>query len=352
VTSAAPLETDALVIGAGPAGLFQVFQLGLLEIKAHVIDALPYAGGQCIELYADKPIYDIPSVKVCTGRDLTDKLLDQIAPFGAKFHFQQVVSEITRQADGRFLVCTDKNTELLTKTIFIAAGIGAFLPKKIKTEGLDAFDGIQLSYHLTEPSRYANQKVVIVGDGDSAVEAALALCAENSDGFSNKAASVTLLHRRDVLSAAPATENRFRELLATGALRFLVGQVSGIRVENGLLTNLRILKPDTTEEFLPTEQVLVLQGLSPKLGAIADWGMAMERRQLVVNTENYATSEPGIFAVGDINTYPGKRKLILCAFHECVLAAYGAAHYMHPEQKPLLEYTTTSTRLHKALGLQ
>lgn len=347
----APLETDALIVGAGPAGLFQVFQLGLLEIRAHVVDALPHAGGQCVELYADKPIYDIPSVPVCTGRELSQNLLNQIAPMGAQFHYGQVVSAITRQADGRFLVTTSKSTAFLARTVFIAGGVGAFQPKALRVDGLDVFDGTQLAYHVTDASIYANQHVVIVGDNDSALDWALRLCAAHNDGFAHKAASVTVVHRRDVFTAAADTVVQFRSLVAAGNLAFVAGQVTGIATGADRLTALQITQPDATQMTLPLDQLLVLQGLSPKLGPIAEWGLAMERKQLVVNPETCATSEPGIYAVGDINTYPGKKKLILCAFHECVMAAFGAAAYLHPDRKVLLEYTTTSSRLHKVLGL-
>lgn len=352
MTQDTPLETDALIVGAGPAGLFQVFQLGLLEIQAHVVDALPYAGGQCMELYADKPIYDIPSVPVCTGRELTANLLKQIAPMGAQFHFGQVVSEIARQTDGRFQVKTNTGTALLVRTIFIAGGVGAFQPKTLKIDGLSSFAGTQLAYHVTDASIYAGQHVAIVGDNDSALEWALRLCAGNADGFPYKAASVTVIHRRDVFTATADTVSHFRSLVGTGKLAFVAGQVTGFEERAGRLSALQITQPDAALAPLPVDQVLVLQGLSPKLGPIADWGLAMERRQLIVGTEAYATSEPGIFAVGDINTYPGKKKLILCAFHECVLAAFGAAAYLHPDRKVLLEYTTTSSRLHKVLGLE
>jgi thioredoxin reductase (NADPH) len=351
VTQNTPLETDALIVGAGPAGLFQVFQLGLLEIQAHVVDALPHAGGQCVELYADKPIYDIPSVPVCTGRELTHNLLGQIAPFQPQFHFGQVVSEVTRQDDGRFMVRTDKGKQFLAKTLFIAGGVGAFQPKTLKVDGLDAFDGTQLAHHVSDAAEYENQHVVIVGDNDTALDWALRLCAGHPDGFPHKAQSVTLVHRRDAFVAESDTVVRFRALVALGKLSFVAGQITGLEVAADRLGAVQVTLPDASTLSLPLDKLLVLQGLSPKLGPIAQWGLAMERRQLVVNTESYATSEPGIFAVGDINTYPGKKKLILCAFHECVLAAFGAAHYLHPDRKVLLEYTTTSSRLHKVLGL-
>lgn len=346
-----PIETDALVVGAGPAGLFQVFQLGLLEIHAHVVDALPHAGGQCVELYADKPIYDIPSVLMCTGRELTDKLLRQIEPMRAHFHWGQLVSEVSRQADGRFLVTTSSPTRFLARTVFIAGGVGAFSPKRLNISALATFEGAQLDYHVADAAVYAGQRVVVMGDGDSALEWALRLCPGNDDGFAYKAAHVTLLHRRDVLNAAAPSVAHFHSLVNAGHIDFAVGQITGVENPTGRLDALEITQADATVARLPLDRLLVLQGLSPKLGPIGDWGLAMERRQLLVNAENCATSEPGIFAVGDINTYPAKKKLILCAFHECVQAAFGAAAYLHPERKTLLEYTTTSSRLHKVLGL-
>jgi thioredoxin reductase (NADPH) len=355
----APTETDALIIGAGPAGLFQVFQLGLLEIQCHVIDALPYAGGQCVELYGDKPIYDIPAVPLCTGRALVQNLLTQIEPFKAQFHFGQTVTQLDTLADGRFAVVTSAGTAFIAKTVFIAAGVGAFAPKKLSLPGLDAFDNRQVFHHINDAAALAGKHVVINGDNDSALEWAIKLCAGTPDttlddathSSSHKAASVTLVHRRDVLGASTDTVAQFRDLVATGAIRFVVGQITGFDAETDAMTALHIALPDASAQTLSLDTLLVLQGLSPKLGPIANWGLDMERRQLRVDTEKFSTSQPGIFAVGDINTYPGKKKLILCAFHECVLAAFGAAALVFPEKKVLLEYTTTSTRLHKVLGL-
>jgi thioredoxin reductase (NADPH) len=351
VEPCAPIETDALVIGAGPAGLFQVFQLGLLEIQCHVVDALPYAGGQCVELYGDKPIYDIPAVPLCTGSELTQQLLTQIAPFKAQFHFGHTVTQLDKLPDGRFAVVTSRGTSFVAKTVFIAAGVGAFAPKKLSLPGLDAFDNRQVFHHVEDAAVFGGQHVVINGDNDTALDWALRLCAGHADGFAHKAASVTLVHRRDVLGAAASTVARVRALVASDALRFVVGQITGFQLQANALNALHLALPDATEQTLPLDALLVLQGLSPKLGPIANWGLDMERRQLRVDTEKFSTSEAGIFAVGDINTYPGKKKLILCAFHECVLAAFGAAALVFPEKKVLLEYTTTSTRLHKILGL-
>ena len=347
------IETDAVIVGAGPVGLFQVFELGLLEVKAHVIDSLPYPGGQCVELYADKPIYDIPAVPVCTGRELTDKLLQQIAPFGATFHFGQEVSTVERQTDGRFLVETNTGSRFLTKTLFIAAGVGAFQPRTLKVEGLDAFAGGQLSYHVRNPADYADKDIVIVGGGDSALDWALHFCQSNAEGNPHKAKSVILIHRRDGFNAAPATITKIRALCDAQQMQFVVGQVTGFDASlDGRLSQLKITGPDGITRLVPLDMLLVFFGLSPKLGPIATWGLDIERKQLAVNTETFSTNVPGIFAVGDINTYPGKKKLIVCGFHECVLAAFGAMPFIFPDKKVMLQYTTSSTKLHKVLGVE
>ena len=346
------LETDALIVGAGPVGLFQVFELGLLEVKAHVIDSLPYPGGQCVELYPDKPIYDIPAVPVCTGRELTDKLLKQIAPFGATFHYNQEVSTVEQQADGRFLVATNKGSSFLTKTLFIAAGVGAFQPRTLKVEGLEAFEGGQLRYQVKNAADYAGKNLVIVGGGDAALDWALHFCAGNTDGNPHKAKSVTLIHRRDGFNASPATVSQMRAMCDAQQMQFVVGQVTGFETFDGQLSELKVTGPDGITRPVPLDMALVFFGLSPKLGPIANWGLDLERKQLAVNTETFSTNVPGIFAVGDINTYPGKKKLIVCGFHECVLAAFGAMPFIFPDKKVMLQYTTTSPKLHKVLGVQ
>lgn len=350
------IETDAVIVGAGPVGLFQVFELGLLEIKAHIIDSLAYPGGQCIELYPDKPIYDIPAVPICTGKELTDNLLKQIEPFGATFHLGQEVTTVLKQEDGRFFVETSKGVQLLTKTIFIAGGVGSFQPRTLKVEGIEKYEGQQLHYRVRNPEQFAGKNLVIVGGGDSALDWALNFCAGNQDGGANKAESVILLHRRDGFKAAPANVAKMRELCEAYEMQFVVGQVTDI-VEtevNGQLqlTDIKVTGGDGVTRVMPCDQVLVFFGLSPKLGPIADWGLALERKQIVVDTEKFQTSVPGIFAVGDVNTYPGKKKLILSGFHECALAAFGAAPYVFPDKRIHLQYTTTSPKLHKVLGVE
>ncbi len=339
-----PIETDAVIVGAGPVGLFQVFELGLLEIKAHVIDSLPVVGGQCVELYPDKPIYDIPAVPVCTGQELTDNLLKQIEPFEPTFHLGQEVTVVEKRADGRFNVETSAGTRFISKTIFIAAGVGSFQPRTIKVDGIDRFDNSQLFYRVKDPARFHGKNLVICGGGDSALDWALNLA--------GKAESVVLLHRREEFRAAPASVAKMKELCDNYEMQFLVGQVTGFETQDDKLSEIKVTGADGVTRRLPLDHLLVFFGLSPKLGPIAEWGLDIERKQLKVDTEKFETNVPGIFAVGDINTYPGKKKLILSGFHEAALAAFGAAPYIFPEKKIHMQYTTTSPKLHKILGVE
>jgi thioredoxin reductase (NADPH) len=339
-----PIETDAVIIGAGPVGLFQVFELGLLEIKAHVIDSLPTVGGQCVELYPDKPIYDIPAVPVCTGQELTDNLLKQIEPFGPTFHLSQEVTAVERCDDGRFNLETSAGTRFITKTIFIAAGVGSFQPRTIKIDGIEQFEGEQLFYRVKDPVRFHGKNLVICGGGDSALDWALNLV--------GKAESVILLHRREEFRAAPASVAKMKELCDNYEMQLVVGQATGFETKNEKLSEIKITGSDGVTRRLPLDHLLVFFGLSPKLGPIAEWGLDIERKQLKVDTEKFETNVPGIFAVGDINTYPGKKKLILSGFHEAALAAFGAAPYIFPDKKIHMQYTTTSPKLHKILGVE
>jgi thioredoxin reductase (NADPH) len=339
-----PIETDAVIIGAGPVGLFQVFELGLLEIKAHVIDSLPSVGGQCVELYPDKPIYDIPAVPVCTGQELTDNLLKQIEPFGPTFHLSQEVTAVEHRDDGRFNLETSAGTRFITKTIFIAAGVGSFQPRTIKIDGIEQFEGEQLFYRVKDPVRFHGKNLVICGGGDSALDWALNLV--------GKAESVILLHRREEFRAAPASVAKMKELCDNYEMQLVVGQATGFETKNEKLSEIKITGSDGVTRRLPLDHLLVFFGLSPKLGPIAEWGLDIERKQLKVGTEKFETNVPGIFAVGDINTYPGKKKLILSGFHEAALAAFGAAPYIFPDKKIHMQYTTTSPKLHKILGVE
>lgn len=349
----APIETDALIVGAGPVGLFQVFELGLLEIKAHIIDSLPYPGGQCIELYPDKPIYDIPAVPVCTGKELTDSLLKQIEPFGASFHLGQEVSTVEKRDDGRFFVATSKGTQFLTKTVFIAGGVGSFQPRTLKVDGVERHEGSQIHYRVRNPAQFAGMNLLVIGGGDSALDWALNFCAAHQDGNPHKAESVMLLHRRDGFRAAPAQVAKMRELCEALEMQLLIGQVTALdEADDGALKGVKVTGSDGVTRVVPCDQVLAFFGLSPKLGPIAEWGLALERKQIIVDTEKFETSVPGIFAVGDVNTYPGKKKLILSGFHEAALAAFGAAPYVFPDKRVMLQYTTTSPKLHKVLGVE
>lgn len=341
-----PIDTEALVIGAGPVGLFQVFQLGLQGIACHVVDALPHVGGQCAELYAGKPIYDIPGIPMCTGRELVERLQQQTAPFKPTLHLGQQVDSIERLPDQRLKVSTQLGCVFHTHTLFIAAGVGAFVPRHLVLDGLSAFEGQQVFAEHPTPERWAARHLVVAGDGDAALRTGLSAC----EG-PQAAASVTLLHRRDQFSAAPDLIAQMRQACADGRMRFVAGQPTGLRTANGHLQALELLNPQGQTEWLSLDVLQTCLGLSPKLGPVAQWGLAMERKQLVVNTENFGTSEPGIFAVGDINTYPGKKKLIVCGFHEATLAAFGALALLRPTEKTLLQYTTTSSLLHRRLGI-
>ena len=338
-----PIETDAVIIGAGPVGLFQVFELGLLEIKAHVIDSLPEVGGQCIELYPDKPIYDIPAIPVCTGRELIGNLLKQIEPFKPEFHLNQEVSTLEKQADGRFLIRTSQDQQFLSKAIFVAAGVGAFQPRTLNLDGIETFVDKQVFYRVRNPEQFVGKRLVICGGGDSALDWAL--------HFADQATNVTLIHRRDEFKAAPQSITKMRALCAAGKMQLIIGQITGLESSNGKLTEIAVTNIDGEVQNIALDALLLFYGLSPKLGPIADWGLDIDRKQIAVDTACFQTSTPGIYAVGDINIYPGKKKLILSGFHEAALAAFAAAAYIAPEKQIQLQYTTTSPKLHKALGV-
>ncbi len=336
------IETDAIVIGAGPVGLYQVFQLGLLGIKAHLIDALPQAGGQCVELYADKPIYDIPGIPFCTGQELIDRLQEQIKVLKTPSHFNQEVTLVQKRADGRFDVQTSQET-FISKVIIVSAGVGAFKPRKLSLPGIDAHEGKQVFYKLGQVKQYADQDIVINGGETAALEAAVALA--------GIAKSITLVHRRDVFKAEEPLIQRFQSLCAEGLIKVQLGQVTNFKATDEKLNSLEVTDFDGQTHDLRLDILLPLLGISPKLGAIADWGIDLENKQVLVDTENFESSTAGIFAVGDINTYPGKKKLIVCGFHEATLAAYGCAAHIYPGQAIHLQYTTTSPKLHEILGV-
>ena len=340
---AMPIETDALVIGAGPVGLFQAFQLGLQGIHCHVVDALPHVGGQCAELYADKPIYDIPGIPVCTGQELVERLQNQLTPLAPTWHLGQTVDSLQATASGAWAVSTTQGTQWLTRTVFIAAGVGAFVPRSLPIDGLTPHLGQQVWFGSQALPDFAGQHLLVAGDSDTALQ----ICLDAIPA----AASVTLMHRREHFSAEPERLQAFLAAQAAGRVRFVAGQATGMLQNGDRLSGLNYLDGEGQNATLACEQLVMALGLSPKLGPVAQWGLAMERKQLVVNTEDFSTTESGIFAVGDINTYPGKKKLILCGFHEATLAAFGAVALLRPAEKTLLQYTTTSTLLHQRLGI-
>ena len=344
-----PIQTDAVIIGAGPVGLFQVFELGLLEIKAHVVDSLAHIGGQCMELYPNKPIYDIPAVPVCSGRELTESLLKQIAPFHATFHLAQTVSALQRREDGRFLLETSRGTRFLTRVVMIAAGVGAFEPRRLRVDGLSDFENKQLFYRVRDPAEFTGKRLVIAGGGDSALDWALNFARDGTRSADN----LLLVHRRHEFRAAPSSVAAMRALADQQKMRLIIGTISGFEQSEGRLTAVHVTGTDDQAiTHVPLDALMVFFGLTPRLGPIADWGLDLEKRAIAVDTERFETNVPGVFAVGDINSYPGKKKLILSGFHEAALAAFGAARYVFPNKPIHLQYTTTSTKVHKLLGVE
>ena len=337
------IEADVVIIGAGPCGLFQVFELGLLDLRAHLIDALPEVGGQCSELYPDKPIYDIPGYPVVGAKELIDKLMLQIKPFSPAFHLGQQVTEVARQDDGRFYLKTSTGSEFLARAVVIAGGVGAFQPVMLRLEGIDRYIDQQVFYRVRDPSQHHGKKVTVLGGGDSALDWALQMV--------GKAAEVTLIHRSTNFKAAPASVTQFQEHVAAGRAKLLVGQTLGFTESDGRLTGIRVQDIDKNSHDVAVDHLLVFYGLSPKLGPIADWGLTLNKHHIEVDTEKFETSTPGIYAVGDINWYPGKKKLILSGFHEGALAAFAIRHQLYPDQKVFLQYTTTSPSVHKKLGV-
>jgi thioredoxin reductase (NADPH) len=337
-----PIKTDAVIIGAGPIGLFAVFELGLVDIKAHVIDILDKIGGQCAELYPEKPIYDIPGLPVVTGQELTDRLLAQIKPFGATFHLNQRVDSLERIADGRFRLATDMGTQFLAKVVVIGAGGGSFTPKRPPLAGIEAFEGSSVFYSVRRMEDFRDRDVLIVGGGDSALDWTLNL--------QPVARSLTLLHRRDEFRGAPHSVERMRALVTEKKIALLIGQMAALHGEKGALAAVSVKTKDG-ETRVTCNRLLPFFGLTMKLGPVANWGLNLHENLIRVDTEKFETSESGIFAVGDINWYPGKLKLILSGFHEAALMAQAAYKIVYPGKKLLFQYTTSSTSLQKMLGV-
>ena len=337
------IQTDAVIIGAGPVGLFQVFELGLLDLKAELVDSLPQVGGQCSELYPEKPIYDIPAYPVVGAQELIDRLMEQIAPFSPGIHLKQQVQRFERRDDGRFTVVTTAGTEFDAGTVIIAAGLGSFLPRRLKAKGLETIDPALVHYKVTDRERFRGKRLLILGGGDSALDWAVDLA--------GIAESIDLIHRRPEYRGAPATVAKVKALAETGKLREHQGLIMQVVSEGGTLQGLEIMDLDKKKQVIQGEEILVFWGLAPDLGPIADWSLDLEKKQIHVDTEKFQTSIEGVFAIGDINTYPGKKKLILSGFHEAALAAFAVQKYLHPDQRQFLQYTTTSPIMHKRLGV-
>jgi thioredoxin reductase (NADPH) len=334
---------ETVIIGAGPIGLFQIFELGLLGISTHIIDSLSLPGGQCTELYPDKPIYDIPALPICGAQELIDRLLEQVKPFNATFHLGQEVTELRVLGNGKFHIATSTGTRLTAGAVVIAAGVGSFQPRRLSIPGVEQFEGKTVHYRVRSAGDFFNQDLVICGGGDSALDWTVAFC--------EKARSLTLVHPRADFRAAPATVARMRDLVAAGKMRFLEGNAVAIHQEGGKLTGLDVHTADGQTRKVAVDHVFAFFGLHPKLGPIAEWGLELERKALKVDTEKFQTSVPGIFAIGDINTYPGKKKLILSGFHEAALTAFAIQHHLFPEKRQFLQYTTTSPIMQKRLGV-
>ena len=337
------ITTDVVIIGAGPCGLFTVFELGLLDIRCHVLDILDRPGGQCAELYPEKPIYDIPALPLVTGAELTSRLMEQASPFKPEYHFNQMVTSLVKRGDSDFELKTDGDLVFNCKVVVIAAGGGSFMPKKPPIPGIEAYEGSSVFYSVKKMEAFRGKDVLIIGGGDSALD-----WVNNLQPITN---SMTLLHRRDEFRAAPDSVNKMRELVAEGKMQLKIGQVTGLTGTDGKLASAQVKGADGTMSDVTCNTMLPFFGLTMKLGPVADWGLNLHQNLISVDTEKFETNVPGIFAVGDINTYPGKLKLILSGFHEAALMAQQAFRYINPGERLLFQYTTSSTNLQKKLGV-
>ncbi|MGY3444356.1 MULTISPECIES: NAD(P)/FAD-dependent oxidoreductase [unclassified Bradyrhizobium] len=337
------IKTDVLIIGAGPCGLFAVFELGLLDMKVHLVDILDKIGGQCAELYPEKPIYDIPGIPLVTGQGLTDQLLEQIKPFGPTFHLNEMVESIEKIGDPLFRVKTDAGKEFEAKVVVISAGGGSFQPKRPPVPGIEAYEGTSVFYAVRKMEQFRDKNILIVGGGDSALDWTLNL--------HPIAKRITLLHRRDDFRAAPHSVEQMRTLVADGKMDLRIGQVTGLEGANGQLSGAALKGNDNALSTIACDTMLPFFGLTMKLGPVANWGVALENNLVPVDTAAFETNVSGIFAIGDINTYPGKLKLILSGFHEGALMAQKAHRYVYPDKRLVFQYTTSSSSLQKKLGV-
>ncbi|MGB5489282.1 MAG: NAD(P)/FAD-dependent oxidoreductase [Woeseiaceae bacterium] len=338
------INTDVVIVGAGPCGLFQVFELGLLGLKAVVVDSIRQPGGQCTELYPDKPIYDIPGIPVCTGEELTDGLLKQIAPFEPAMYLNEEVTVVRKDGENSFYVETSEGNQFSAKAIVIAAGVGSFQPRQMRVPRVDHFEARNLHYRVQDPKQFSGKRLVIMGGGDSALDWVLELV--------GIASHITLVHRRDEYRAVPASVDKMRKLVADGTMAVVENaKVAAVDTTDGLINSMTLQPKDGEAVEVAVDDVLVFFGLAPKLGPIADWGLDINRKTINVDVEKFETSVPGIYAIGDINFYPGKKKLILCGFHEAAMAAFAIKQQIEPDQKVRVQYTTTSPIMHERLGV-
>jgi thioredoxin reductase (NADPH) len=335
-------KTDVVIVGAGPVGLFAVFELGLLDLKCHLIDILDRPGGQCAELYPEKPIYDIPGWPKISAQGLVDKLMEQAAPFKPEFTFNRMVSSLERLDDGSFRLTSDEDEVFEARVVVIAAGGGSFQPKRPPIPGIEAYEGKSVFYSVRRMEEFRGHDLVIVGGGDSALDWTLNL--------QPVARSVTLVHRRPEFRASPDSVNKMFAMQEMGKLDFKVGQVTALGGSGGKLASATIKGPEGDVE-VPCTRLLPFFGLTMKLGPIAEWGLNLHENLVPVDTEKFETSVPGIFAIGDINCYPGKLKLILSGFHEAALMAQAAKRIISPGERIVFQYTTSSTSLQRKLGV-
>ncbi len=338
-----PITTDAIIVGAGPVGLFAVFELGLNDVKCHLVDILDRPGGQCAELYPEKPIYDIPAVPICTGAELTEKLLEQINPFHPVFHFGQMAESLVKTPEGKWRLTTDRGTVLEAPIVIIAAGGGSFVPKRPPIKGIDAFEGKSVFYSVRKMEQFRDKKIVIAGGGDSALDWAI-----NLQPVANH---LTLVHRRDEFRAAPDSVLKMRSLVAEGLMDLKIANLTTLNGADGHLTEVVLQEDGKQPHPLACDNLLAFYGLTMKLGPVAEFGLNLHENLVTVDVATFETSVPGIFAIGDINTYPGKMKLILSGFHEAALMAKKAFTYVHPDRRYRFQYTTSSSDLQHKLGV-
>ena len=337
------ISTDVIIVGAGPIGLFAVFELGLNDMKCHLIDILDKPGGQCAELYPEKPIYDIPGIPVVTGHELTQRLMEQIKPFNPAFHLSQMAESLTKTPEGKWRVVTDAGTVIEAPVVVIAAGGGSFVPKKPPIKGIEEYENKSVFYSVRRMETFRDRTIIVAGGGDSALDLTLNL--------QPLATKLILIHRRDEFRAAPDSVNKMRELVAAGKIELRIGQITGLNGAGGQLESVT-LKPDAEEAYaVNADTLLPFYGLTMKLGPVANFGINLHQNLIQVDTERYETDVKTIFAIGDINTYPGKLKLILSGFHEAALMAQQAFRYVHPDRKLRFQYTTSSSDLHDKLGV-